>query len=92
MVAGALRDSTANVAIANTGIAGPDPVDGIEPGTVCLAWGFQYAKQLFLFSSTLHLPGGRQEVRRAAAEESIRGITRFYHQVLTRDADSTLDK
>jgi PncC family amidohydrolase len=65
MAAGALHDSTANVAIANTGVAGPATVDGIEPGTVCLAWGFQYAKRLILFSRTLHLPGDRQAVRRS---------------------------
>jgi nicotinamide-nucleotide amidase len=85
MAAGALHDSTANVAIANTGVAGPATVDGIEPGTVCLAWGFQYAKRLILFSRTLHLPGDRQAVRRAAAERSIADILYFHQKVLAGD-------
>jgi PncC family amidohydrolase len=41
MALGALRGSSANVAVATTGILGPDDVDGIPPGTVCFAWAFQ---------------------------------------------------
>lgn len=78
MAAGALRDSTANVAIANTGVAGPDPMDGIAPGTVCMAWAFHYAKREFLFSRTVHFEGDRQAVRCAAAEYSIAHIEHFH--------------
>ncbi|MEO4017160.1 CinA family protein, partial [Pseudomonas rossensis] len=35
MALGALRDSTANVAVATTGILGPEDVDGIPAGTIC---------------------------------------------------------
>ncbi len=41
MALGALLDSTANVAVATTGILGPEDVDGIPAGTVCFAWAYQ---------------------------------------------------
>jgi PncC family amidohydrolase len=82
MALGALRDSSANVAIANTGVAGPAAMDGIAPGTVCLAWAFHYAKRSFVFSRTLHFDGDRQAVRRAAAEQSICQIAHFHQLVL----------
>jgi PncC family amidohydrolase len=82
MALGALRDSTANVAIANTGVAGPDAMDGIPPGTVCLAWAFHYAKQNVVFSRTLHFEGDRQVVRRAAAEYSILHVEHFHGEML----------
>jgi nicotinamide-nucleotide amidase len=82
MALGALQDSTANVAIANTGVAGPDAMDGIPPGTVCLAWAFHYAKRNFVFSRTLHLDGDRRQVRRAAAEYAIRHIEHFHRAAL----------
>lgn len=40
MAQGALRDSPAQVAVATTGLLGPDSIDGIPPGTVCFAWAF----------------------------------------------------
>lgn len=67
MAEGALRDSTANVAVAVTGVAGPEPMDGIAPGTVCFAWGFVGPHGTQLFSQTEHFPGERAEVRKAAA-------------------------
>lgn len=82
MAIGALHDSTASVAIANTGVAGPEPMDGIEPGTVCLAWAFHYAKRNFVFSRTLHFEGDRQAVRLAAALYSMGEIERFHQLVL----------
>lgn len=86
MVLGALDDSEAHIAISNTGVAGPDPIDGIEPGTVCLAWAFRYAKGIHVFSRTFHFSGDRQAVRRAAADASISNIVQFHHGVLTRDS------
>jgi PncC family amidohydrolase len=82
MAAGALRDSIATVAISNTGVAGPDAIDGIPAGTVCLAWAFQHAGELRLFSRTLHLPGDRQAVRHAAAEQSILSIAGQHRRLL----------
>src|SRR5690606_27436565 len=48
MAFGALHDSTANIAVATTGVAGPDPVDGIPAGTICFAWGLQLAGSMQL--------------------------------------------
>ena len=81
MAEGALRDSTANVTIANTGVAGPEPMDGIAPGTVCMAWGFVYAGRRWLYSETKHFSGDRQTVRHRAAEHSILEIY-SHHQAL----------
>lgn len=82
MAEGALRDSIATVALSNTGVAGPDAIDGIPPGTVCLAWAFQHNGEARIFSRTLHLAGDRQAVRRAAAEQSIAGIAGYHRQLL----------
>src|SRR5690606_24334352 len=59
MAEGALLDSTANAAIATTGVAGPEPMDGIPPGTVCFAWGFQ-RHALRIFTQTRHFEGDRE--------------------------------
>lgn len=64
MAAGAARLLGADVGIAATGVAGPDAVEGLDPGTVCLAvvvgdpadGGRQVA-------TTVRLPGGRNQVR-----------------------------
>jgi len=50
MARGALKGGPANVAIGPTGVAGPDAVDGIVPGTRCFAWLFSInnAAQLLL--------------------------------------------
>ncbi len=40
MALGALKDSDANVVIATTGVAGPDPASGVLPGTLGFAWAF----------------------------------------------------
>lgn len=80
MVSGALRDSHANVAIATTGVAGPEPMDGIPPGTVCLAWGFQQGGELSLFSRTEYFPGDRGQVSEAAALHALEGVVVFHQQ------------
>jgi PncC family amidohydrolase len=50
MALGALQDSTANVAVATTGILGPEDVDGIPAGTICFAWAFQSKDAKSVFS------------------------------------------
>lgn len=80
MASGALYDSTANAAIATTGVAGPDPVDGIAPGTVCICWAFQDKnKKVHSFSETKQFAGDRPKFRTVAARYA---LTQFahYHQ------------
>jgi len=85
MAAGALRDSPAQIAIANTGLAGPDDADGIPAGTVCFAWGYRIGHELVLYSETQHFPGDREAVQLAAARHSL-GVVVAYHQRFEREA------
>ncbi|HLD64586.1 MAG TPA: CinA family protein [Pseudomonas sp.] len=80
MVRGALQNSAANVAIATTGIAGPDDLDGVAAGTVCLTWGFQRDAELVLFSRREHFPGNRRQVIESAALHALRGIALFHEK------------
>jgi nicotinamide-nucleotide amidase len=62
MVAGALRASRAQVALAVSGVAGPSGGSPGKPvGTVCFAWGVQGAEPR---AETQHFPGDREAVRR----------------------------
>lgn len=87
MAEGALRDSTANVAVAVTGVAGPEPMDGIAPGTVCFAWAFAGPGGLQLFSHTEHFPGERAEVRKAAAGFALDRIPHYHGRSLEGSTD-----
>ncbi|TBV07865.1 CinA family protein [Phytopseudomonas dryadis] len=82
MAIGALRDSPANVAIATTGIAGPEAHDGIEPGTVCFAWAFRHAGRLQLFSSTERFLGDRPRVLREASRHALLRVPHWHTQLL----------
>lgn len=77
MVEGALRDSPATVAIATTGVAGPDAVDGIAPGTVCFAWGFSLRGQ-HVATETRRFAGDRDQVCDAAARYALARLP-FHH-------------
>ncbi len=79
MVQGALQLSEANVAVANTGVAGPGTGDGgIPVGTVCFAWAFRLEEKLELCSETRRFDGDRNTVRQAAAEYAITRISALY--------------
>ena len=67
MAVGALRDSPANVAVATTGVCGPDDMDGIPAGTVCFAWGFLHQGELRVFSEQRLFSGDRASVQHQAA-------------------------
>ena len=69
MVAGALKASHAQVAVAVSGVAGPSGGTAQKPvGTVCLAWGL---KDRAPFAETLHFPGDREAVRRASVVHAL---------------------
>lgn len=82
MSLGALRDSPANVALATTGILGPDDVDGIPAGTICFAWAFQTDQGQSVFTRQLRFFGSRCEVQRQAAEHALESLSQFHHRVL----------
>lgn len=72
MVAGALQHSAAQVAVAVSGIAGPDGGTPVKPvGTVCLAWG---GAGLPMRSETRQFHGDRAAVRLQAVAAALDGV------------------
>lgn len=82
MAVGALRDSTANVAVATTGILGPEDVDGIPAGTICFAWAYQTGQGQCVFSRQLRFSGTRSEVQLLAAEHALKLLPHFHQRAL----------
>lgn len=79
MAVGALAESQASVAVANTGVAGPDvPEDGTPVGTLCFAWAFRQAGQDCLFSETRYLTGDRNTLRLRAAHYALAQIPGYH--------------
>ena len=75
MAAGALRRSKARVAIAVTGIAGPGGATAGKPvGTVWIAWGLRPRARIEAYAIRYRFRGGRDEVRRQAAEAALDGL------------------
>jgi len=69
MVSGALRVSGADLAVAISGVAGPDGGSPDKPvGTVWLAWG---RRDGGVDSRCLHLAGGRGDVREQAVNQAL---------------------
>ena len=72
MVAGALKYSHAQVALAISGIAGPGGATPFKPvGTVCIAWAMRSGAGR---SQTMHFLGDRAAVRRQAVAAALRGV------------------
>ncbi|MBJ9975824.1 CinA family protein [Pseudomonas sp. S75] len=78
MALGALKDSDASVAIATTGVAGPAPEAGVNPGTLCFAWAFA-GEPMAVFTRTQRFFGERAQVMH---EGALYGLSRLahYHQ------------
>lgn len=83
MAVGALSNNNADVALANTGIAGPSPGDDDTPvGTVCFAWAFRHKDHQHHFCETRHFDGDRNEVRLAAAHYALERLPHYHQEVL----------
>ncbi len=81
MAAGALNNNDADVAVANTGVAGPSPGDDDTPvGTVCFAWAFRVGSHHYHFCETRRFDGERNEVRLAAAHYALERLP-HYHEL-----------
>lgn len=79
MVEGALANSTSHIALAVSGIAGPDGGTAEKPvGTVWFAWGI---KQGVTLASVHHLAGNRSEVRTQAVCIALQGVMDLLSQV-----------
>ncbi|MHB0776152.1 CinA family protein [Halomonas sp. WWR20] len=84
---GALNKNNADVAVANTGVAGPGtPNDEIEVGTLCFAWAYRFQGNTYLFAETQHFDGDRNEVRLAAAHYALSRISDYHAKVKNGDA------
>jgi nicotinamide-nucleotide amidase len=75
MAAGALARSRAQVAVAITGIAGPDGGSAEKPvGTVCFAWAM---KSGAVSAETRQFKGDRESVRRQSVLAALQGILKL---------------
>ena len=78
MVAGALQHSAAQVALAVSGIAGPDGGTADKPvGTVWFAWGIKHGAT---HAQRHHLGGNRAEVRVQSVRIALQGIIDLLEQ------------
>lgn len=74
MAEGALANSTADVALSTTGIAGPSgAVPGKPVGTVCFGW----ARGDTTHTERLVFQGDRQAVREQTVVHALQGLLRF---------------
>lgn len=79
MVEGALRNSDADIAISDTGVAGPgDGEGGIPAGTLCFAWGFRNSGKTTILTETRLFSGDRNAIRNAAAEYAIAKVPELH--------------
>ena len=77
MVQGALRASDAELAVAVTGIAGPDGGTPAKPvGTVWLCWGERHGKRVSLRTRKVRFAGDRKAVRAQSVALALRGLLR----------------
>ena len=75
MVAGALKNSQADIALSISGIAGPEGGTDEKPvGTVCFGWMKRGEKTVV---KTVLLAGDRSEIRRQAVDVSLAGIIKL---------------
>jgi nicotinamide-nucleotide amidase len=77
MARGALRRSGAQLAVAVTGIAGPDgAVPGKPVGTVWFCWAVRHGRQVRLTSQRRRFRGDREAVRRKTVRVALQGMLR----------------
>ena len=69
----AVRGENASIGLSTTGVAGPDPQDGQEPGTVFI--GLAIGHEVRSFAVRLH--GDRQAIRRGAVDRALEILEDF---------------
>ncbi len=74
MARGALHRCAALVAVACTGVAGPDPQEGHEPGDVWLAVAMHAEPQPAILTRHFHLAGDRAAIRHQTVIEGLRMV------------------
>lgn len=89
MAVGGLKRNDANVAIANTGVAGPGSADdGTPEGRVCFAWVFRCDDSIYSYSETRDFDGERNSVRLSAAHYCLEQIPHYHQQALATHTQS----
>jgi PncC family amidohydrolase len=87
MALGALEGNHADVAVANTGVAGPgDADDGTPEGTLCFAWAYRHDGAVYVFCETRRFDGDRNEVRLHGAHYALERIPHYHQRVTSGDA------
>jgi PncC family amidohydrolase len=76
MALGARRIFGADIGVALTGAAGPEPHDGAAPGTVCVALATADRNE----SRTFRAPGDRDQVRRWSEQAALDLLRRFLEE------------
>jgi nicotinamide-nucleotide amidase len=72
MVAGALAHSTAHIAAAVSGVAGPGGGTPAKPvGMICLAWARRGREAV---AETQQFTGDRESIRRQSVERALEGV------------------
>jgi nicotinamide-nucleotide amidase len=75
MASGALRCSSAQLAVAVTGIAGPGGAAPGKPvGTVWLGWATRHGRDIRVAVQLKHFRGGREAVRRKTVRAALEGL------------------
>ena len=82
MAQGAAERCRASIVISNTGVA-DDGGKGVEPGTQCYAWLIRaHGRPDRIYTETQQFSGGRNAVRRIAAEYALMRILHYHAQWL----------
>lgn len=71
MASGVRERLGADIGLATTGVAGPDPQDGHPPGTVHVAAATAGGVRVRSFTGDSVLPGGREDVRAATVRAAL---------------------
>lgn len=75
MAEGAINLSGADMAVAVSGIAGPDGGTAAKPvGTVCFAWAVRHGSKLHLDSHLQNFAGDRELIRERSVAHAIQGV------------------
>ena len=80
----ALEACSAQIAVSNTGLAGPPP-KGTDPpsGTQCFAWRYKRRDGEYMFSETRVFDGDRTTIRQRAALYALSRVEHYFNQLPT---------
>ena len=87
MAEGALQQDavSADVAVANTGVADGVPSGGPPPGTQCFAWAYRLRDGgIATFTETRRFSGSRNEIRRQAARYALSRVEHYFNALGAR--------